>query len=232
MNRAHSLLELQKLDRALDAIGSRLRTITAQMAADPELATAQAEVAGAQESLSELERRLRTVSDERAALKTRIAAEEAKLYGGRVQAPKELQALEREVASLRRRLAVLDDQSLALMLDRDAAAERLEAALARRGDKERAAGETTERLAAERGELEGKRRVVDHRRGAVAEGIDPTAVAAYEKVRRTRHGVGVAQVGADGCAACGCQLPRSTVEKVRATDELVRCPGCGRILAG
>jgi predicted nucleic acid-binding Zn-ribbon protein len=232
MNRAHSLLALQKVDRGLDAIGARLRAITVELAGNPKLAAANEALARAEEIATDLERRLRAVNLERSGLKDHIAAEESKLYGGRVQAPKELQALEREVGSLKRRMATLDDESLGLLLERDVATEARDAALGARNEIEQSTGERFRKLAADRDDLEVKQAALSARREAMAASIDSASVAAYERVRRSKHGIAVAELGPEGCASCGIQLPRSAVETVRGSDELIRCPGCGRILAG
>ncbi len=232
MNRAQSLLELQKIDRALDALGARLRAIAAELAGNTDLAAAAQSVLEAETVAADLDRRLRSVNLDRNGLKEHIASEETKLYGGRVKAPKELQSLELEVASLRRRLGVLDDDSLVLMLERDTAVETLAEATKLRHDVEHAAGDRSRQLASDRANFEVKRDTLAARRDAAAKLIDGPSLAGYDKIRRAKHGIAVAELRADGCGACGIQLPRSAVEKARQSDSLVRCPGCGRILAG
>lgn len=232
MNRAQSLLELQKIDRALDALGARLRAIAAELAGNTELTEAVEAVVQAEAAAAELDRHLRSVNLDRTGVKEHISSEESKLYGGGVKAPKELQSLELEVASLRRRLAVLDDESLALMLERDSAMERLDAAQGRRSDIEHASGDRSRQLASDRSDFEAKRDTLASRRDLAAKTIDGPSLAGYDKIRRAKHGIAVAELRADGCGACGIQLPRSAVEKTRQSDSLIRCPGCGRILAG
>ena len=232
MNRAQSLLELQKIDRVLDALGGRLRSIASELAENAQLAAAAQSVLEAETVTADVDRRLRSVNLDRSGLKEHIGSEESKLYGGKVKAPKELQSLELELAALRRRLAVLDDDSLALMLERDSAGETLDAAVKRRHEIEHAAGDRSRQLASERADFEAKRDTLTARRDAAAGRIDGPSLAGYDKIRRAKHGIAVAELRADGCGACGIQLPRSAVEKARQSDSLVRCPGCGRILAG
>ena len=56
----------------------------------------------------------------------------------------------------------------------------------------------------------------------------------YETIRRARKGVGVARVKAQGgvflCEACSVQLPTHVAQRVYQSQQVVRCPGCGRLL--
>ena len=232
MHRSRTLLELQRYDRALDAIAARLKAIAAAQADNPQVMEAERVIAEAETVSSEVEKNLRLVNLERNGLREHIAAEEAKLYGGKVKAPKELQNLELEVASLKKRLAELDDVSLSLLLDRDEKQAGLEAARAHRDSVAHETDEAMSGLATERSDLERKDRTLRPKRESVAEQVTAADMDLYVKLRRAKHGVAVAEVKDGVCAVCGIELPRPLQDTAAANVILARCLGCGRILAG
>ena len=64
--------------------------------------------------------------------------------------------------------------------------------------------------------------------------IPASLLREYETIRRARKGIGVARVRAQGgvylCEACSVQLPTHVAQRVYQSGQVVRCPGCGRLL--
>ena len=116
------LLELQSNDLAIDQLQYRrdnlpqrieLHSILEQLNnATEELASLMAKRAALVDKEDELQRRSVSLGD-------RIKVLETKLYSGEVAAPRELQAMAEEVASLRAHRSELDDETLVLMEEVD-----------------------------------------------------------------------------------------------------------------
>lgn len=148
-----------------------------------------------------------------------------------VQSAKDASALEHEIASLRERLAVLEDAEVEL-LER---VESCEAELALIDGRAQERRDARRVLEAERGErlaeLERERDVTATDRRALAATLDAALLSQYES-RRERTGVGAGLLRQKTCGACAIVLTGTDLERVRATaaDVLVFCPECDAIL--
>lgn len=229
------LLDLQDIDTALDRLGHRRRTLPERARAH-ELSRARADlVASAAErrdERAELARSQSRLEDEIASVEAKAAGVDRQLYGGSITSPKEAQAFQADLESLKRRQATLEDEVIELM----EAAEPLDAHLS-----EVDAGvaaidtETAEVNAA----LTASEAVVDvevadlgERRAALVAEIDPSLVAMYEDLRPQFEGVAIARLQGATCQGCHLTLAAFVVDQLRhePPDAIVHCPECARIL--
>jgi predicted nucleic acid-binding Zn-ribbon protein len=148
--------------------------------------------------------------------------------------PKELSALQEEVAMLRRRKAPLEEKGLAELEDRDqllAERRRLEEEL---GELQSEAGEIQSKIDAATGELDRELDAEDIKRAEVLAKIPPEAVEQYETLRPAKKGVGVGALQNGMCTACREALSAVEVDRIkrRARDGewLFRCEHCRRLL--
>lgn len=72
--------------------------------------------------------------------------------------------------------------------------------------------------------------VVHGDRDAIAREIDKPLLKQYELVRKSKRGMGLANVTNNNCGGCSMRLPIHIVQKVLRNKDIVRCPSCGRIL--
>jgi uncharacterized protein len=231
MTRANRLLELQQLDLKRDAHRLQLDRIERALRDSPAIAERRQAVTDAQARCALIEHDLRRQSLERDAMKEHLTAEEKKLFGGGVRAPKELQNLQREVTSLKRHLGEIDDVVLELMLGVDEAREAVTRAQHDLADLEA-------RTSAERDAFAHKHQVVtdalsalDTARAAHAASITAPDLDLYERLRRSKGGRAVAELADGICTVCGMQLPRDEASRISAGERRL-CAGCGRIVVG
>jgi hypothetical protein len=232
MSRAQLLLDLQKVDLTRDAAVARLRRVLAALDSGAGIAEARAATQVAEQALAEQERALAGHTQARRTVQAHIAAEEKKLYAGQAKGPREVQNLQREIESLKRRLDGLDDAALEAMLERDAAAEALATARLALAAAEAEAEAQSASLSGEKARLMAAIRQLDTRRSGVLATIRPDDQATYERLRRAKAGRAVAEIQAQACMACGMQLPLDEAHHASAGSELVFCAGCGRIVHG
>ncbi len=116
MSETFKLYRLQQTDSQMDRIRARLQEIETALSNDEALRQAEGKVAQVAQVLQEkkktLQRAEQIVSDQR----RKIELTETALYGGKVRNPKELQDLQKESASLKRYLVVLEDNLLEAMM--------------------------------------------------------------------------------------------------------------------
>jgi predicted nucleic acid-binding Zn-ribbon protein len=230
MSAALGLYRLQQVDSQIDHAQSRLKIIQQTLENDAELRAANERAAAADNQLKEAERLLKQTESEEEKQRIKLQQTEASLYGGLVHNPKELQDLQKDVASLKRHLETLEDRELEAMQvvetaeknaqDAKAALERLTAS---RGDQFR-------ELARESEILHKDMERFSSERSAVIQDLAAQAIQSYEQLRRQRRGIAVTVVSDSACAACGTTLTPSQQQSARSTSQLFYCPSCGRIL--
>ncbi len=230
MSAALGLLRLQQVDIRMGRNESRLQQIQETLDNNSELTAAREALKAAESSLHNAEHARKVAESDAQGQQTKIAQTESSLYGGTVRSPKELQDLQADVVSLKKRLAATEDQELQAMLRVEAAETAVSAA---KEDLERMSA----RIQNEHHKLIDERSVLSREReqllaerkaavGAVAAGI----LAQYDALRQLRRGVAVSEVLENACSACGTTLTAAQQQSARHADQLVFCPACGRIL--
>ncbi|WP_438855945.1 zinc ribbon domain-containing protein [Agromyces sp. M3QZ16-3] len=227
------LLRLQAIDTRLQQLAHRLRSLpqTAELASLGDRDTAvrgrRAEAIGA---LEDARAELGRIESDVEVVEKRIARDGDRLT--HTSSMKDVQALEAELVSLRKRLSDLEDAELIVM-------EKVEAAEAHVAgiDRERAElAESTAALEAARDEAAGglgtEREQAERDRGTIASTVPDDLLRFYEDRRVRGGGIGAALLRQRTCGGCTITLTGSDLEAVRraADDEVVQCPECDRIL--
>jgi len=165
------------------------------------------------------------------AVKTRRRRDQERMDSGAISSAKDLERMQHELATLDRRISVLEDEELEVMEqleEAQTAVTRLEAELA----------EITEKLAVavdsvdvETSKIDGELAGVAEERTPALEGIPDDLLALYSRLSE-KMGVGAAELRARRCGGCNLQLDPAEISRIRglAADEVVRCEECSRIL--
>ena len=64
----------------------------------------------------------------------------------------------------------------------------------------------------------------------VVDKIEERFVSTYNRLRKTKDGLGVMNILSNACGACYTQLPRQTVIEVKESIEIISCPNCSTYL--
>jgi hypothetical protein len=147
-----------------------------------------------------------------------------------VHNPKELQDLQREVASLKRHLETLEERELEAMVNAEttenelqAAKEKLESVKSNLSDQNRDLTQESDILKKDYERLQSER-------NAVMSDITEKAIHAYDQLRKQKRGIAVTTLSDNSCASCGTALTPSLQQNARSSSQLFNCPTCGRIL--
>ncbi len=230
MSRAFTLFRLQQVDTQLDRSRARLAEIESLLAEDAVVKLAQAALNTARDLSAEKKRALTTAEENSRAHRIKIEQTESHLYSGRVTAPKELQDLQNEVAALKRYLETLEDRQLEAMLAFEEAEEERKRAQATFDRIEAENQDENAVLTAEKNRLNAEiAKLVTERTVAVVS-VKADDRAIYDKLRKQRRGVAVAEASSRSCSACGTSLNAALYQAARMSDKLARCETCGRIL--
>jgi uncharacterized protein len=235
MSRWAVLLAVQEHDTRTDQLNHRIETLPvrsdlAQLEGDVRAVDDQ--LADAQRRRDELGRSQQRLEDEIASLTERANQAEKQLYSGAVTNPRELQALQDDVASIRRRIGQLEDDELEIM----ELVEPVDAERARlTGERERLDAEGARlrtALGEAESELTAELAAVQAERETAAAEVPDELWPEYDKLRARFGGVGIARLVGSACQGCHLALPAVEVDRIRKLplDEAVYCEECGRLL--
>lgn len=165
-------------------------------------------------------------------VKTRRTRDRDRVDQGLITNPKDLERMQHELESLDRRISVLEDEELEVM-------EQLEVAQAALGEMVQRIAATDERLAelaavrAEKtADIDRELAEIEAARGPAVEGMPEDLMALYEKLRRSKNGVGAAEIRQRRCTGCQLGIDNAEINVIRLApaDLVVRCEECERIL--
>jgi uncharacterized protein len=230
-----SLLALQERDGALDRLRHRHQTLPERDAlarAEADAAAVAARLATTRAERDGVARDEQKLDDDARSLAAKANEVETKMYSGEISSPRELQAMQSDVESLRKHQRNVENRELELMETReplDATLVELEQhRLVLEGELERIRRTLADAEAVITAEAREERAA----REGIAAGIDERLVKEYERCRAQAHGVGVARLVGTTCQGCHLSIPAIEAEHIKKTagDPLAYCDNCGAIL--
>jgi predicted nucleic acid-binding Zn-ribbon protein len=229
------LLLVQEHDTAADRLRHRRETL-------PELQR----LAAVQQAMADLDalleerdrvrgdaaRRQKHLEDELAAVEAKLQELDKRLYSGIVSAPRELQALQADIASLKRRRSDLEDQALEAMQEREPLDTEVNRLIDEQADFENEAEQLGKSIAEATGTIDAELAAELEARTSAAEAISEELLSQYERLRTKLDGVGAARLVNGRCTGCHLSLPATEVDRIKREppDAVVLCDQCGRIL--
>ncbi|MBJ3813023.1 zinc ribbon domain-containing protein [Streptomyces flavofungini] len=165
-------------------------------------------------------------------VRQRAARDQKRLDSGAVSSPKDLENLQKEIASLAKRQGDLEDVVLEVMERRESAQERVAELTERVGSVQSKIDDATGRRDAATSEFDSEAANITKERALVAGSIPADLLALYDKVRAKQGGVGAAKLHQRRCEGCRLELDITEVNDIKAAspDKVVRCENCSRIL--
>ena len=231
MNIISLLWHLQMTDTELDDKTTREREVDGALANDPNLVAARSAHDDTQKRLSAARAQMHDRELEAKTLDAKIKGIEERLYSGRVTNPKELDGMEKDLQMHKRQRGALDDKLLELMDAVEQAQKHADETARALKQTDASRAHDLEQLARERDALTARRAELNAEREQTRAALTADALGTYDHLRKTKAGRAVVQIKRDACGACGVGTPTGLAHRVREGNEIVLCPGCGRILA-
>lgn len=230
MSRVANLYRLQTIDSQLDARRARLEAVRVALSQSAAVEQARGQLTLAESALKQARRDLQDAELAVQSQSAKISDVEARLYGGGVRNPKELQDLQRDAESLKRLRQSLEDRQLDAMgaLETAEAAHALAhaALLAAVAEAEHSNAE----LAKEKRTLEHEIQRLEVEREAAEASLSPEDLRTYGDLRARKRGVAVSRLDDSVCSSCGVAPSSSRIQDARQGNQLIRCGNCERIL--
>ncbi|MCL2542281.1 MAG: C4-type zinc ribbon domain-containing protein [Nocardioidaceae bacterium] len=164
-------------------------------------------------------------------VKARRKRDQDRIDSGQVANPKDIERMQHELATLERRISVLEDEEIEVMEQLETAQAGLEQMRSDLAEIDRRAAELTSALDERAGELRQRLDEVASGRDPLVAGVPDDLLALYERIRASR-GSGAALLRARRCEGCMLTLDPAAISAIRgkAEDDVVRCEECTRIL--
>ena len=228
------ILELQLLDSEIIQANTKLKSLPEieqllhidkriTLATD-ELSTVKAEADQIALELRRGEVDVETVTD-------RIKKDEARLASGNAT-PKELEQLQHEVGTLKKRQEALEEIELEIMMRSDAIGARRDTLTTDLASLETLKSEINSRLATATTQINTLISDKNQARLLVVAKIEKPLIDLYEKIRAASGGVAAAALVGNKCNGCNLAINAVEMERIKSLskDELLRCEECRRIL--
>ena len=230
MSHALLLYRLQQIDSRQKLVSARLATIQSILDNNVDLQAAAQRLEDAKSAYYRAEKALKNAEFESANQRVKLELVEASLYSGRIQNPKELQDLQKEIAAIKRNLGSLEDQQLEYMISVETCQAAVSEAQAAYDITQGKVISANASLKTELVTLQKEAESLNAQRLAVLPAIDTVSLSLYDALRQKRSGLAVSQVIENACNTCGSALTPGLAQSVRTSNQLVLCPMCGRIL--
>ncbi len=230
MSASLGLYRLQQVDRQVDRARSQLDTIRRTLENDSELQQALGELETAKADHHRDGNALNNAEAEVQAQRIKIEQADSSLYGGKVQNPKELQDLQKDIVSLKKYLITLEERELEAMVAAENAENSLRSAQTKLELIQARLGDEHKKLLADQSTFSIKLDQLAEERDAALATIESDLLQVYENLRQQKRGVAVSEISDNSCASCGATITIALQQNARSQKQLAYCPTCGRIL--
>ena len=230
MTTVKQLYSLQEVDLDLDGVNGQIAAVERELEGRLSLGRIEESLEEARAKLQEIQTAHRELQQETESQRQRSANLDTQLYGGSVENPRDLEALQLEANNVRHTLEQMDVRLLELSLQAEDARSRI-ATLEQELAETQAAWETRQaELWQQLEELTDRQEALAKDRSSLAAGVEPVELTRYEGLRRSKGGQAVATVVRGLCQACRMSLPSQHLQRVRSGRQTVLCNSCGRML--
>jgi predicted nucleic acid-binding Zn-ribbon protein len=228
------ILELQSIDNEIMQANTKLKSlpeIEQLLHIDKRITTATDELAVVKAEADQIALELRRGEVDVETVTDRIKKDEARLASGNAT-PKELEQLQHEVGTLKKRQEHLEEIELEIMIRSDAIVARSNTLNTDLASLQTLKDEISGRLKNATDEINKVIADKNTARNLVANQIEKPLLELYEKIRGSCGGVGAAALVGNKCNGCNLAINAVEMERIKslAKDELLRCEECRRIL--
>ena len=230
MTTVKQLYSLQEVDLDLDGVNGQIAEVERELEGRLSLDKIEESLEQARANLQEIQSTHRQLQAETESQRERASSLEGQLYGGAVENPRDLEALQLEVNNVRHALEQTDVRLLELSLQAEDARSQI-ASQEQQLEETQAAWETRQaELWQQLEELTDRQEALVKDRTQLASQVEPVELTRYEGLRRSKGGQAISRVVRGLCQACRMSLPSQHLQRVRSGRQTVLCNSCGRIL--
>ena len=234
--------EQQRLLLDLQALDTKLLQLAHKRASAPEIA----QVQDLEVELGSIKMRLVAAQTESSDLKLnqlkaeadvdqvviRTKRDQDRLDSGAVSAPKELESLQHEIATLGKRQAELEDVELEIMQNLENAQNAVSQLQSNETETTQKLADATQARDDVFTDIDFEVKSLTTQRTEISGSLPVDLIAMYDKIRSDHGGIGAAMIQRRTCQGCNIAIDAQELDKIRGlpADAIVRCDECRRIL--
>lgn len=230
MSQRAFLYMLQKVDSQIDEIDDKLSIIEKKLNSNEEIIEAKNKLSEIELQLEAKNKEIKTFEEKSFQIVSKINASRDRLYGGKIKNPKELEDIQVEITSLKKRNESFEETILELMIDSEDIQKLIDnqSAYLESLQKEKVLLDKELNLEKELLIKDRSRLIVE--REPVLDQINPDLIVKYEKLRKTKNRLAVTLVKDNACAACGSSLTPAEIQMVKSSLDEFYCKICKRLV--
>ncbi len=224
-----TLIELQQVDRNISELTSKIDS------SPLEIQTLQAQLHEFTRALDERKSRLSANQKERRdlegdlqAIRAKISKHKDQLY--EVKTNEQYRAMLKEIEGEEENIRKGEDRILEKMVEAEQIDKLIREASGRLDSEKARVQSEVSRLEALRKESEQTRAQLQARREELTKALSEETLRLYEKLRKARNGMALAEVRDGLCTGCHVRLRPQAYNDVRSSELLLTCETCSRIL--
>ena len=225
-----ALLKMHEIDSMYDKIRRRLLYLRRESEGPEELIELRERVESVDEELNSARSEQQVMELESRSLTDRIRESEKNLMSGKLNNPRELEALQTSIDSMKSLRTELEDKSVERLVEADGLQGALQEKQETLAQLEQQWAERKTALDTESDQRKREYVYLKKARAHISERLSADKLDLYEHLRRRKNGVAVAKLEEEMCGACHTQVAVGILNNVRYSDQLLNCPSCGRIL--
>jgi len=230
MNQRTFLYQLQVIDTDIDKLHQRLNDIQKILEFNEDVLAVKHKIEQLESNLRNQNHSLKKISDEAQTIQTKISSSEKSLYDGSIKNPKELQSVNAEIDSLKKRLSTLDEEQFEFLILIETLEEKLEEQKKKLDDLEQNKSQQKTQFQSEMEEIQKEINRLNVEKKPILSQIDEEFLRIYTNLRKTKNKIAVSQIVDDACSMCGNSLPPMEVQRARGPIDNIFCPVCKRFL--
>ncbi len=226
------LVELQAIENTVSARYTEIEKVKSR----PELHEAEKNLAASGQRSEEKNSQFHEIDVKRKKLEDtvgtheeKIKSNEKKLFSGTINDPKELSNYQEEIQMLKNSNSKLEDEILEIMEEQDMAKPGIEALKKEMTELDsivlRIKSEMDEKLEVLKNNIEGLKK----RKEDVVSRIPGDYLKKYNDLKTKKGGIAVSVIKDNFCNVCNMEIPSIETERFVESDQVYKCPICGRM---
>ena len=226
------LVELQAIENAVSARYIEIEKVknnSALTEAENNLAASKQKSEDKNNKFHGLEVQRKKLEDTLGTHDEKIKSNESKLFSGTITDPKELSNYQEEIQMLKNNSSKLEDEILTIMEEQDMAKPGVEALKEEMVEIDsivlRIRNEMDEKLEGLKHNIEGLKK----RKEDVISRIPGDYLKKYNDLKTKKGGIAVSVIKDNFCNVCNMEIPSIETERFVDSDEVYKCPICGRM---
>lgn len=230
MSQRAFLYNLQLIDSQIDLILDRISNIENSINSNKEIIESQKLLDNIIAGINAKKNEINEIEMQANKLSLKFKQNNDALYAGKIKNPKELQSVEEENISLKKRIQIHEDALFELMVENEAFEKELsnqssvhENLLIRKHK------ENSDLLLQKNANLESLEKLKTEK-SPIEKQIKSELLQKYSTLRDTKKKLAVATVSENACTACGNMITPAEIQKVKSAVDEYYCQICKRIL--